>query len=436
MSRHAWIDASAGVAGDMLLGALVDAGAELAAVQACVDAVVPGAVRLTSRPVLRAGQSGSKVDVEVLTADLPERHWSEIESMLADADLPHPVRDRAHRTFARLAEAEAAVHGISVAEVHFHEVGALDSIADVVGVCAALHLLGVESLSAGPVAVGSGRIRTAHGDIAVPVPAVVQLSTGWRLLAGGRGELATPTGMALVTALSECCEDLPALLLRAAGSGAGTKDDPDRANLTRVLIGDRAAPAAPPSGPDTETLTVLEANVDDLDPRLWPGVLARLLAEGALDAWLVPILMKKGRPAHTLAVLTRPAAADRLQQVIFTETSTLGVRRSTWERAALDRGWLDVSLARDGDADFVAVKVAHRQGRIVSATPEFTQVERVAAASGEPVRTVLARAAAAATTTGLTAGAAVPVGLRDAADSPEGSPDPALPSGSPDPSFG
>ncbi|WP_375426590.1 nickel pincer cofactor biosynthesis protein LarC [uncultured Friedmanniella sp.] len=419
MTRHAWIDASAGVAGDMLLGALVDAGAGLSAVQEAVDAVVPGAVRLTARPVLRAGQSGTKVEVEVLTDDLPERHWSEIEEMLVGADLPAPVREGARRTFARLAEAEAAVHGIAAGQVHFHEVGALDSIADVVGVCAGLHLLGVETVSAGPVAVGSGRIRSAHGDIAVPVPAVVRLSAGWRVLAGGRGELATPTGMALVTALSERCEDLPALLLSAAGSGAGTKDVPDRANLTRVLLGELAEPTSSDrADPDAETLTVLEANVDDLDPRLWPGVLARLLADGARDAWLVPILMKKGRPAHTLTVLARPTDADRLQLLVFAETSTLGVRRSTWRRTALDRGWADVDLAVEGGEAVVAVKVGHRRGRVVSASPEFVEVERVAARTGDAARTVLGRAVAAASAAGLTGGAPVPDGLRDTAERP------------------
>lgn len=414
MTRHAWIDASAGVAGDMLLGALVDAGADLAAVQVCVEAVVPGAVRLTAARVLRAGQTGTKVDVEVLLDDLPERHWSDIAALLDRADLPDPVRVRARATFARLAAAEAAVHGIPVADVHFHEVGALDSIADVVGVCAALHLLGVETLSAGPVAVGSGRIRTAHGDIGVPVPAVVRLTAGWRVLAGGRGELATPTGTALVVALSERDEDLPPLLLLASGSGAGTKDDPDRANLTRVLIGDRVT--APDSTPArTETVTVLEANVDDLDPRLWPGVLTGLLDAGALDAWLVPILMKKGRPAHTLAVLARPEDADRIEGLVFAETPTLGVRRSRWERTALDRGWVDVVVCDHP----VAVKVATRDGRILAATPEFTEVAWVATAARQSPRVVLAQASAAAAAAGLAVGAPAPGSLRPEQQRPD-----------------
>ena len=239
-SRHAWIDASAGVAGDMLLGALVDAGADLGAVQRAVDAVIPGSVRVVARPVTRAGQRATKIDIEVLTDDLPHRRWSTIRELLAAAELAEPVRRRAVSAFAALAEAEASVHGVGVDEVHFHEVGALDSIADTVGVCAALHSLDIDSLSASPVAVGSGRVRTAHGELGVPVPAVVQLSTGWRIQSGGAGELTTPTGMALLSALCERCEDLPDLTLLASGAGAGTRDTPGRPNLTRVLVGTRA----------------------------------------------------------------------------------------------------------------------------------------------------------------------------------------------------
>ena len=220
--------------------------------------------------------------------------------------------------FAALADAEARAHGIDAADVHFHEVGALDSIADVVGVCAALADLGVATVSGGEVAVGSGTVRMAHGRIAVPGPAVVELSRGWRVRSGGEGELTTPTGMALVATLSAAtggtCEDLPPMSLDGSGTGAGTRDVAGRPNVTRVLLGQRAD-AASTAASDGTPATVLEANVDDLDPRLWPGVLAALVAAGAHDAWLTPILMKKGRPAHTLHVLCAPgrrrAAAGR-----------------------------------------------------------------------------------------------------------------------------
>ena len=234
------------------------------------------------------------------------------------------------------------MHGIAVEDVHFHEVGALDSIADVVGVAAALESLDFDSVSASAVAVGSGRVGIAHGDLPVPVPAVVQLARGWRILAGAPGQLATPTGMALITALVERCEDLPAMTLAAVGCGAGTRDTPGRPNVTRVLIGDRADADADDDG---EPAMIMEANVDDLDPRLWPGVLSSLLAAGAADAWLVPILMKKGRPGYTLSVLARPDQATELRGVIMDRTSTLGVRTRSAAKLALPRRWIDVAVA-------------------------------------------------------------------------------------------
>lgn len=400
--RHAWIDASAGIAGDMLLGALVDAGADLAVVQAAVDAVVPGSVRLDAAEVTRAGQRATKIAVEVITEDLPHRRWATIRDRLVEAPISTPVRDRALATFARLAEAEATAHGIAVDDVHFHEVGALDSIADVVGVSAALADLGVTTLSAGVVAVGSGRTRAAHGDLPVPVPAVVRLSVGWRVQAGGTGELTTPTGMALVATLAERCEDLPAMTVQASGAGAGTKDFPGRPNVTRVLLGELATSTG--AATEGQTMIILEAGVDDLDPRLWPGVLDRLLRAGAADAWLVPIVMKKGRPAHVLTVLTQPGLATRLRQVMIDHTSTLGVRQHEVTRSALARGWASV----DVDEHPVRIKIGHDATGIRQLNPEFDDVSRVAAATGRPEREVLEQARAAARRDGLELGGAAP----------------------------
>ena len=241
--RHAWIDASAGVAGDMLLGALIDAGADLAVVQQAVDAVIADSVRLISTSVTRAGQHANRISVEVLAHDVPVREWKAIEDLLTTADLAAPVRDRALGTFGRLAAAEGKIHQMPQDQVHFHEVGALDAIADIVGVAAALHSLEIDSISASAIAVGSGRSRGAHGDLGVPVPAVVELAAGWKLFAGGSGELTTPTGMALVSALAERCENLPLLTLEASGAGAGSRDTPGRPNLTRVS--DRRTSHAP-----------------------------------------------------------------------------------------------------------------------------------------------------------------------------------------------
>jgi pyridinium-3,5-bisthiocarboxylic acid mononucleotide nickel chelatase len=403
--RHAWIDASAGVAGDMLLGALVDAGADLTVVQQAVDAVIADSVRLTSTPVTRAGQHASRISVGVITKDVPVREWRAINDLIATADLAAPIRERAMATFGRLAEAEGRVHNLPAADVHFHEVGALDSIADIVGVAAALHSLEIDSISASAIAVGSGRSRGTHGDMGVPVPAVVELAAGWKLFAGGSGELTTPTGMALVSALAERCENLPLLTLQASGSGAGSRDTPGRANLTRVLIGERVMH----SDDDlSETDVLIEANVDDLDPRLWPGVLTSLMRAGAADAWLVPIIMKKGRPAHTVSVLARPDQAGDLRYLLLTLTSTIGVRETRVRKTALPRGWVDLILG----GSCIAIKIAHRHGTIWQVTPEFDDLERAADEQHLSPITVLEQAMAAALAAGLVAGAPVPNGLR------------------------
>ncbi len=403
--RHAWIDASAGVAGDMLLGALIDAGADLAVVQQAVDAVISDSVRLTPTQVTRAGQHANQLSVQVITQDVPARSWRSVQDLIATAGLPAPTRDRALATFGRLADAEGRVHDLPPEHVHFHEVGALDSIADVVGVAAALHALEIDSISASAVAVGSGRVRGAHGDLGVPVPAVVELATGWRIFAGGSGELTTPTGMALVSTLAERCEDLPPLTLQASGAGAGTRDTPGRPNVTRVLIGERVSR---PDNDLAETALLIEANVDDLDPRLWPGVLTSLITAGAADAWLVPITMKKGRPAQTLTVLARPDQAADLREVVLAQTSTIGVRETTVRKTALPRGWVDLTVAGHD----LPIKIAHRDGTIRQVTPEFDDLESAAAEQGLSPLTLLELASAAAATAGLVTGAPVPEGLR------------------------
>ena len=402
--RHAWVDATAGVAGDMLLAALVDAGAPLANLQGAVDAVMPESIRLASAPVSRAGMRATKVDVHPTVKDHTHRTWRDIQALLEQADLAVPVREQAGRVFRRLAEAEARVHGVAADEVHFHEAGGWDSIADVVGVCAALDWLGVTSMSCSAVALGSGRVAASHGDLPVPVPAVLEMSAGWRVLSGGEGELATPTGMALLTALSQESCDLPAMSVRAVGVGAGTADVPGRANVVRVVLGDRTDRPGQPDDP--VIMSVLETNVDDMDPRVWPTVLASLLDAGAADAWLVPILMKKGRPAHTLAVLTPVNRRDVLRRLIFELTSTIGVRDVAVTRTALDRFWVPMTV----QGGQVRLKVAHRGGKVIHATPEFDDAAKVAADRSVPVRRVLEEAVAAAQREGLIPGRPVPAG--------------------------
>jgi len=391
-----WVDASAGIAGDMLLGALLDAGGSLDAVRSAVGAVVPGEVVVRASTVTRAGLRAVKVDVESTSEGHPHRSWARIRTLLESTDLPTPIRDSAIAVFARLADAEGRVHGIPPEDVHFHEVGSWDAIADIVGVCAALADLGVSRVTAGPVAVGSGRTRAAHGDLPVPVPAVLELARGWQVLAGGEGELATPTGMALLRTLADSCGPIPPMELNAIGIGAGGRDTGGRANVVRAVVG-----AAVPGVPTTSDMWVLETNVDDLDPRLWPTVLSALLAAGAADAWLVPILMKKGRPAHTLCVLVHDADRETLLDRVFTLTSTLGVRKTPVSRVALQHDWRAVTLP-GGD---VRIKVGLRAGLIATATAEFEDAAELARVRGIPVRRVLDEATAAAEAAGLGPGA-------------------------------
>jgi uncharacterized protein (TIGR00299 family) protein len=386
----AWVDASAGASGDMLLGALVGAGADLAVLQAAVDALGTEPVRLTARAVTRAGLAATQVEVAAPASDL-RRTWPDVRSLISGADLAVPVRDLALDVFARLARAEAAAHGIPADEVHFHEVGALDSLADVVGVCAALHDLAVGEVRSTPVALGQGSVRTEHGLLPVPGPAVLAVlaEAGAPVGAGDVvGEACTPTGAALLAATVSGWGGLPDLRVTATGTGAGSRDTAGRPNVLRVVLGE---PAASDAGRPVDGV-VLAANVDDLDPRVWPGVLAALLAAGASDAWLTPILMKKGRPAHTLSALAPPHAVDAVRRVMFTESSTIGVREHRVGKRALARETRTVRV----DGAEVRVKVASLDGQVVNVSPEYDDVAAAAVALGRPVKAVLAAAAAAA----------------------------------------
>jgi len=406
--RVGWVDASSGASGDMLLAALVDAGVPLDVIQAAVDAVSPTAVRLRTEQVQRAGLRALRVLVEVdgepadspsNSGSAPHRTWADVRALLQAAVLPDAVRERALATFGRLADAEATVHDTEPEQVHFHEVGALDAIADIVGCCAGLTHLGLDRLVCTPLAVGGGRVHTQHGDLPVPVPAVAAMLTGIPSVGGPvDAELATPTGAALLTTAADDWGSQPAMSVATVGVGAGGRDHVGHPNVLRLLVGQATAgPAAQTGrtpqqgvGPDSLPL-LLQTNVDDLDPRLWPGVLNQLIAAGASDAWLTPILMKKGRPAHTLSVLVRQEVRARVERIVFAETSTIGLRVQQVDKVTLDRSELVVHV----HGQPVRVKVAAHDGRVVNLQPEFEDVLAVATSTGLPAKTVLAEATAA-----------------------------------------
>ncbi|MER7608059.1 nickel pincer cofactor biosynthesis protein LarC [Nocardioides sp. NPDC127503] len=386
-----WVDASAGASGDMLLGALIGAGVPLSVIAASVDAVAPEPVDLAASQVTRGALAATRCHVEIADS-VHHRTWTDVRALLTGAALDDAVRDLALRVFERLAEAEGAVHGISPESVHFHEVGALDAIADVVGVCAAFVHLGAVEVVVTPVAVGSGSIRAAHGTLPVPPPAVARLLTGVPSFAGPPGhpemELCTPTGAALLTTLATSWGDQPPMTTRAIGVGAGSRNPEGWSNTLRLLIGE----AAVRPGESAPTELVIEANIDDLEPRLIPGALDALLAAGAQDAWVTPILMKKGRPAYTLHALARPDAAEAVRQAFFRETSTIGVREHEVVKHALPREMLTVTV----DGHPIAVKAARLDGEVVNLQPEWDDVARAAAALDRPAIDVLAAAKAAA----------------------------------------
>jgi len=383
-----WVDASAGAAGNMLLGALLDAGVPLAVVQEAVDRIAPEPVHLGVTEVHRAGLRALRCEVG-LADSTGHRTWRDVRRLLDEAGLAAGVHARAHRVFLLLAQAEGEVHGTDPDEVHFHEVGALDAMADVVGVCAALDYLGIDTLTVSTVGVGSGSVTGAHGILPVPPPAVAALLRGAPSQAGqGTTETCTPTGAALLVALADGFGPQPAMTVGTVGVGAGGRDPQSHANVVRVLLGEPLASSAP------NDPVLLETNVDDLDPRLWPDVLAALLAAGAHDAWLTPILMKKGRPAHMLSVLAPATGVDAARALVFTHTTTIGLRERSVSRSVCDREVRTVEV--DGRA--VRVKVASWSGRVVNAQTEYDDVLAAAAALGRPPVEVLAAAAALART--------------------------------------
>ncbi len=404
-----WIDAAAGASGDMLLAATLDAGADAAAVGRAIAAVAPEAVTTSSRRVQRGALAALKVDVEVTESD-HHRGLAEVCALIAAAGLEREVAEHAIGVFTLLGEAEAAVHGVSTDEVHFHEVGALDAIADIVGVCAGLADLGLDEIHGSPIAVGAGHITTAHGRLSVPAPAVARLLTGIPTYAGpATSESCTPTGAALLSHWVSHWGPQPPMVVEGIGIGAGTKDFDSHANVVRLLVGSPvplasavlemstgnpivdAEPGEVPAG-ELPQAVVYETNVDDLDPRLWPAVLQHLLDAGASDAWLTPILMKKGRPAYILSVLSRSDLVAAVRRVIFTETSAIGLREQRVAKHALEREFVPVYVA----GQRVAIKVARLDGVVVNVQPEYDDVLAAAAALNRPAKQVLAEAVAVA----------------------------------------
>jgi len=383
----AWFHCFAGIAGDMALGSLVDAGADLDEVRTLLDRLPVRGWSLDAEAVLRGGVAATQVHVRA-DDDGVVRTYAHICGLIDEARLPKRVRDRAQSAFAALAQVEGRLHRRPAAQVHFHEVGGVDAIVDVVGTCAALEVLGVDEVHASPVATGTGMVRSAHGVLPNPAPAVLDLLQGAPTY--GRDvtvELTTPTGAALLAATAVGYGAMPPLTVVATGYGAGSRELDSLPNVVQVVLGD--APVSEPAGRrgpnaiDGQAVTLLEVNVDDATGETLAHAVAALLDGGAHDAWVTPIVMKKGRPAYTVSALADPALVQQLSRILVAETGSLGLRGQTLQR------WPSSRAEDEVEVGGLPVRVKVSPGRV---KVEHADAARAARRTGLPLREVVSRA--------------------------------------------
>lgn len=407
-----YLDCVGGVAGDMLAAALIDVGAPVESINRELDKLgVPG-LQMTVTRTERHSIGAALVDV-AFSEDHSHSHgdhstsagsdhahgstgrpYAQIRSLLDRAGLAPRVTQRAQATFLRLAQAEARIHGVPVDEVHFHEVGSEDAIADVVGVAVALELLSVDEVRCSPLPVGRGFVRSAHGRLPLPAPATLQVLEGVPLEGIDVDyETVTPTGAALVATLATSFGGFPSMTATAIGYGAGHRDPSGRPNLVRAVLGTFAGGSGPLVTPESSPrIVVVETNLDDCSPELIPDASAAAMAVGALDVWTTPATMKKGRPGFVLHAMCRPTAVDAVIDALLRETSALGVRMSTYERVELERSFVSVSVG----SETVRVKLGHRDGALVNMAPEHDDCAAAAKVLGTSVKSVYAQALVAA----------------------------------------
>lgn len=380
--RVAHFDCFSGASGNMILGALIDAGWSVGALRVVVERLGLAGVLVDARRVSRGGLSATHVLVQVEpAAGKAHRHLPQIEAIIERAEFGPRVTESARRIFRRLAEAEARIHGTSTERVHFHEVGAADAIVDIVGTCAGLAQLGVERVTCSPIPVGHGTVTCEHGVLPVPAPATALLLRGVPLAACEEpGELTTPTGAAILTTLASGFGPPPPMTLAAVGLGAGTREGRTRANVLRVLLGETSEI----QGAEVDVVEVLEAQFDDADGQMLAHAAQRLLEAGALDVYLTPIVMKKGRPGQLLTALASAADVTRLEEIILRETTTFGVRRHECQRTRLAREQVSVSTPYGP----IRVKVGRRGGERLRAWPEYDDCADAARRAGVSLREV------------------------------------------------
>ncbi len=380
--KLAYFDCFSGISGDMTLGALLDVGCDLAQLRAELRGLqVPG-WELSAEKVWKNGMAATWARVK--TED-QQRHrpLNAILQILRDSKLASPVRDRASAIFRRLGEAEARVHDVPVEKIHFHEVGAVDAIVDIVGACIGFHMLGIEKFACSPLNVGGGTVRMAHGVLPVPAPATANLLQGKPTYSNGvQRELVTPTGAAIVAILCDSFGPQPPMSVSAIGYGAGAADLEGQPNVLRMMIGEATDKTV--LGYDEE-ITVIEANLDDMNPQIYGYFQEKALASGALDVFTTPVQMKKNRPGTLLTVLCHPADAQTLMTLIFAETTTFGVRTHAAQRRVLPREFVKVSTSY-GE---VRIKLSRVNGRILHVAPEYDDCRKLAEEKNVPLQRVI-----------------------------------------------
>lgn len=402
--RIAYFDCFSGVSGDMILGALVDAGLPIEDLRKALAGLAVEGYRVEAHEVKRGPFRGTKVDVPVEGRPQPHRSLKDVEEILERSTLPDRVRADAVRIFRRLGEAEAAVHGTTVERVHFHEVGAVDAIVDVVGATWGLHWFDVQAIHASPLNVGQGFVEGAHGRLPVPAPGTLALLRGVPTYSSDvRAELTTPTGAAILSTLAATFGPLPPIRVEAMGYGAGTREFAEQPNLLRLILGEgldevAGSPGVPRVeslgrlGAERDTVAVIEANLDDMSPQFFEPLMDRLFQAGALDFYLTPIIMKKSRPATKLTVLAPEALTDVCAGLVLRHSTTLGLRVHRAGRWKLPRATAVVRTPF-GEA---RVKYGILRGEIVGLSPEYEDCRRLAEAAGVPIQAVYREALAAA----------------------------------------
>lgn len=387
--RTLYFDCFSGASGDMINGALIDIGVSLSRLQEELRKLPLTGYRIRATETRRSGLRAIKFDVDVDQSPQPERRLSDILATIAAAPLSDSVKRLSQQVFIRLGEAEAKAHGVSPEDVHFHEVGAVDSIVDIVSACIGFHELGIEQFVCSPINVGRGMINCSHGQMPVPVAATAELLKGAIIYTSDvDAELVTPTGAAIISTVAQEHGSLPPLKLEKVGYGAGTKQWPDRPNLIRLMLGETAGPAA---GVQIDKVTVIEANIDDSNPELLGYFMETGLKAGALDVFYTPIQMKKNRPAIKLTVICREVDRERMAELIFRETTTVGLRFYEAERRVLDRRWMEVATPFGP----IRVKVAYLNESIVNVAPEYDDCKAAAQQHQLPLRQVIEHAVAA-----------------------------------------